>query len=820
MYEAYYKLSSDPFRLLPDPEICFPHRSCAKAWAYLRYALKRGEGIVAVTGPPGSGKTTLADRLLRELNPARTVGIRLIANELNPTDLLRRLAYSFGLPAEGLDRAMLAHRLERYLVDLEHSSRQALIIIDEAQTLSHQSLEAMRLLTDLQSRSRPVLQLFLLGQEGLEEVMASPDMTQFQQRVIASCRLDRMDLAETKAYLEYRLAFADWQGDPSINGPAVMAIFRYSRGLPRHVNKICSRLLLHGCTEEKHSLKQRDVLAVVKDLRKELLAPIDDVPDARPEIVGTDFESVDELALKPTPAVETIENTDRHSELNTLFLADEPPPTVNEVKGTEGQTFADRRERWRSRRSHYLYRPGQRSARRVGRWFHRLSHLTALLANHIRHRACEWWPLIVTGFSRLATIVSTGAAGTITWLRNSEAGQKSLLKKLHGRVNSLPTAAMAGFAGIVATAVVLMAWNKSDEPLQSAAAGPVPSLDISAAKPTHHNPVLNSSTPGDVDAAKLSPDAPSSDDLLKPSEQMPGNIDLVQDTQDEPGRDQPLITPETVVRRNVPDEVAALANETRAEQVTVATVYENEQPVAEAGEADKQVAAIVSDESTLDVGDPLDFSPTHADEPSGDQDDPADLTPIRTANVTSGEPALSDDDTGAAFSGQMAPMAGEATPDPSIDAVELQRGEIERLLTLADSAMENDRLTRPREDSAYRHLQAVLAIDPYNQNAYAGLDRIVRRYAQMADLAIGRQAFSTASRYINRGLNVDPLDLRLRALRTEVDSATARKEREALAAAKFARVAAEVTPGEPVLIPEQEPEVNLYNLMRSVDGEN
>ena len=156
MYEAYYKLSSDPFRLLPDPEICFPHRSCAKAWAYLRYALKRGEGIVAVTGPPGSGKTTLADRLLRELNPAKTVGIRLIANELSPTDLLRRLAYSFGLPAEGLDRAMLAHRLERYLIDLEHSSRQALVLIDEAQTLSHQSLEAMRLLTDLQSRSRPV----------------------------------------------------------------------------------------------------------------------------------------------------------------------------------------------------------------------------------------------------------------------------------------------------------------------------------------------------------------------------------------------------------------------------------------------------------------------------------------------------------------------------------------------------------------------------------------------------------------------------------------------------------------------------------------
>ncbi|MGB5637674.1 MAG: AAA family ATPase, partial [Sedimenticolaceae bacterium] len=225
MYEAFYKLAEDPFRLLPAPGICFPHRSCAKAWAYLRYALQRGEGIVVVTGPPGSGKTTLAERLLNELNPAKTVSVRLIANDLNATELLRKLAYSCGLPAEGMDRALLGHRIERYLIELEHSQRRALVLIDEAQTLSHHSLEAMRLLTDLQSRSRPVLQLFLLGQEELEGVICAPEMTQFQQRVIASSRLHTMDLTETKAYLEYRLGFADWAGDPSINGPAVMAIY-------------------------------------------------------------------------------------------------------------------------------------------------------------------------------------------------------------------------------------------------------------------------------------------------------------------------------------------------------------------------------------------------------------------------------------------------------------------------------------------------------------------------------------------------------------------------------------------------------------------
>ncbi|MCG6967987.1 MAG: AAA family ATPase, partial [Chromatiaceae bacterium] len=299
MYEAFFNLSNDPFRLLPDPGICFPHRSCAKAWAYLRYALKRGEGIVVVTGPPGSGKTTLAERLLNELNPAKTVSVRLIANDLNATDLLRKLAYSLGLPAEGMDRAMLAHRIERYLIELEHSNRRALVVIDEAQTLSHHSLEAMRLLTDMQSRSRPVLQLILLGQEELEGVMSAPGMEQFQHRVIASCRLHTMDLMETKAYLEYRLGYADWHGDPSFNGPAVMAIFQESRGLPRHVNKICSRLLLHASSEERHALNERDVHAVMRDLREEWIAPLDGDALRSQRVPSGALDSVYELALVP-----------------------------------------------------------------------------------------------------------------------------------------------------------------------------------------------------------------------------------------------------------------------------------------------------------------------------------------------------------------------------------------------------------------------------------------------------------------------------------------------------------------------------------------
>lgn len=302
MYELFYSLTSDPFRLLPDPGVCFPHRSSSRAWAYLQYALKRGEGIVVVTGQPGSGKTTLSERLLRDSNPSKTVAVRLVPAEPSAADLLRKLAYAMGLPVEDKDRSMLSLMLERHLYDIERSQRRVLIVIDEAQTLTHHSLEAMRLLTDLQVQGKPVAQLVLFGQEELEGVMCAPGMEQFQQRVVAGCRLEPMDLAETKSYIEYRLAASGWRGDPGVNGPAVLAIFRYSRGVPRHVNKICSRLFLHGSSEDKHALTDRDVRTVVGDLRSELLAPSDDDLPLKGEASGGVFDSVYELALVPSAA--------------------------------------------------------------------------------------------------------------------------------------------------------------------------------------------------------------------------------------------------------------------------------------------------------------------------------------------------------------------------------------------------------------------------------------------------------------------------------------------------------------------------------------
>ena len=273
MYEKYYGLSHDPFRLLPDAGVCYPHRSNAAAWAYIRYALKRGEGIVVVTGAPGSGKTTLAHKLLQEVDKDKVFAVSLVADDLSPTDLLLKIGYTMGLPVEGKDRAMMTLMIEQHLVEMKDSERRVLLVIDEAQSLSHQALETARRLSDLQSDATSMFQLFLFGQEQLETALTSPSMEQFQHRVIARCQLEPMTAQETKAYLRYRLSAANWKGNPSFNGQAVMAIHHFSGGLPRHVNKICSRLLLHAASEEKNALDENDVKVVVHDLRFEKLGP-------------------------------------------------------------------------------------------------------------------------------------------------------------------------------------------------------------------------------------------------------------------------------------------------------------------------------------------------------------------------------------------------------------------------------------------------------------------------------------------------------------------------------------------------------------------
>ena len=275
MYESFYQLTTNPFRLAPDPDFCFSHSGYKRAREYLEYALDQGEGFVMVTGRPGTGKTLLLETFLKEIDTSNVVARRIAVSNYAGDDLLRAVAYAYDIDAAELDKATLRHRIHQYFIKQEQAGRRVLLIIDEAQALQHTALEELRILADLQTQSRLMLQLFLVGQESLQDLMHAPDMEQFQQRVIANYQLVPLNLQDTRSYIEHRLLQADWKGDPEFSGNAVLSIYQLSHGVPRHINKICNRLLLLGFGKGSHAFEEQDVQEISAEMHDERLTPLE-----------------------------------------------------------------------------------------------------------------------------------------------------------------------------------------------------------------------------------------------------------------------------------------------------------------------------------------------------------------------------------------------------------------------------------------------------------------------------------------------------------------------------------------------------------------
>ncbi|WP_275097569.1 AAA family ATPase [Sedimenticola hydrogenitrophicus] len=273
MYESFYNLKAEPFRLSPDHRFCFSHKSYAKAKAYMQYAIHRAEGFVMVTGKPGTGKTTLVNDLVDGLSQSTIVVATIVSTQLEADDLLRLVACNFGLDIDAPNKAVVLQGLSVRLRRFHEEGTRALLIIDEAQDLSASALEELRLLTNLQLNNQPLLQIFLIGQENLRDLIQKPSMEQVHQRLVAACHLDSLSEPDTKAYIRHRLERVGWRDDPTIDEGVYPLVFQFSKGVPRRINLICSRFLLHGCVEEKHRIRAADVRTVVQELQLEQLAP-------------------------------------------------------------------------------------------------------------------------------------------------------------------------------------------------------------------------------------------------------------------------------------------------------------------------------------------------------------------------------------------------------------------------------------------------------------------------------------------------------------------------------------------------------------------
>lgn len=313
MYEHFYHLKAEPFRLSPDHRFCFNHQSYAKAKAYMQYAFERAEGFVMVTGRPGTGKSTLVNDLVDTLSSSGAKVAKLVSTQLEASDLLRMVAHAFGLQTENLDKATILQRLDKLLMSHQNDGRRALLIIDEAQDLSVSALEELRLLTNLQLNNQPLLQIFLLGQEELRALVQGPGMEQVHQRLVAACHLEQLKEDETKAYIIHRLEQVGWQGDPAISNAIYPVIYRFSAGIPRRINQVCSRLFLHGGVEGSHKLGVADIKVVIAELRQEQLAFSDTVSDINFDVVDDYDEHISKVAPSPPP-VDAVSSTPAHRE--------------------------------------------------------------------------------------------------------------------------------------------------------------------------------------------------------------------------------------------------------------------------------------------------------------------------------------------------------------------------------------------------------------------------------------------------------------------------------------------------------------------------
>ena len=327
LYEKYYKLSADPFRLNPDHLFAFGHRSYAKAKAYLEYALQRGEGFIVITGGPGTGKTTLINGILASLNKTRVRVATLTSTRLVPLDLLHMVAASFGLHFDDTSKATLLLGLEEYLIQQSRQGWRAILIVDEAQDLSPSAVEELRLLANLQHNNRLMLQVFLVGHVELRDVIRGPAMEHLRQRIIAASHLEPMDLDETVDYIEHRLCRAGWQGDPSISADVLRLIHQFSGGIPRRVNMICSRLFLYGSMEGKHKLVGEDAWNVISDLRRELLVAAEDSAQVGlREDIAAQTKSEARAMAQSLPRPQSFGHADQIASCRSLEGAGKPPP--------------------------------------------------------------------------------------------------------------------------------------------------------------------------------------------------------------------------------------------------------------------------------------------------------------------------------------------------------------------------------------------------------------------------------------------------------------------------------------------------------------
>jgi len=274
MYESFYGLTSKPFQLNPDPNFYFSSKQHSRAKAYLEYGVSRHEGFIVITGEIGAGKTTILRTMIDGLHGSDVVIGQLVTTQLGAEDTLRMVGAAFGFRVKDVSKSELLMTLEAFLVSQTSRGKRCLLIVDEAQNLTLEAVEELRMLSNFQFGNQALLQTFLIGQPEFREILQRPEMEQFRQRVSATCHIGPLDADETERYIEHRLQCAGSRGQPTFEPAVFEAVYKASRGIPRRINSLCDRLLLLGFLAGRTLLTSTDVGEVVNELAEESAVPV------------------------------------------------------------------------------------------------------------------------------------------------------------------------------------------------------------------------------------------------------------------------------------------------------------------------------------------------------------------------------------------------------------------------------------------------------------------------------------------------------------------------------------------------------------------
>ena len=272
MYIEHFGLSGQPFQLTPDARFWFESRTHKKAMAYLGYGIAQGEGFITITGEIGAGKSTLVAHLMASIDRARLNAVSLVSTQVEGDDMLRLAAQGFGVPIRGVEKAALLDAIEQRLDEEVRAGKRNLLIVDEAQILSVSALEELRMLSNFQIRGRALVQIVLLGQPEFRDKLASPSLEQLRQRVIATHHLEAMGADEVEAYVLHRLTLVGWSGRPGFADDAFAALHARTGGIPRRVNALANRLMLHAAVGGLERVEAADIEAVAGEMDSDAAA--------------------------------------------------------------------------------------------------------------------------------------------------------------------------------------------------------------------------------------------------------------------------------------------------------------------------------------------------------------------------------------------------------------------------------------------------------------------------------------------------------------------------------------------------------------------